>query len=114
MLERVWRNENPPTLSVGVLIGTATVENSMDLVAQTVKNLPTMQDTQVWSLGQEDPLEKEVVAHSIILAWRIPWTEEPGRLHYSPSVHKELDVTERLTFSLKKTKIELPYDLMFT
>ena len=47
MLERVWRNENPPTLSVGVLIGTATVENSMDLVAQTVKNLPTMQDTQV-------------------------------------------------------------------
>ena len=45
-----------------------------------VKNLPAMQVTQVQSLGQEDPLEKEMVAQSSILAWRIPWTEEPGGL----------------------------------
>ena len=45
-----------------------------------VKNLPAMQETQVWSLGDEDPLEKEMATHSSILAWRIPCTEEPGRL----------------------------------
>ena len=45
-----------------------------------VKNLPAMQETQVWSLGQEDPLEEEMVTHSSILAWRIPWTEKPGGL----------------------------------
>ena len=50
------------------------------LVAQLVKNLPAMQETQVQSLGREDPLEKGMVTHSSILAWRIPWTEEPGRL----------------------------------
>ena len=50
------------------------------LVAQTVKNLPAMQETQVRSLGQEDPLEKGMATHSSILAWKIPWTEEPGRL----------------------------------
>ena len=50
------------------------------LVAQTVKNLPAMQETWVWSLGREDLLEKETVTHSSILAWRVAWTEEPGRL----------------------------------
>ena len=50
------------------------------LVAQMVKCLPTMQETQVQSLGREDPLEKEMATHSSILAWKIPWTEEPGRL----------------------------------
>ena len=45
-----------------------------------VKTLPVMQKTQVRSLGQEDPLEKEMATHSSILAWRIPWTEEPGGL----------------------------------
>ena len=49
-------------------------------VAQMVKNLPATQETQVQSLGQEDPLEKGMAVHSSILAWRIPWTEEPGRL----------------------------------
>ena len=50
-------------------------------MAQTVKNLPAMtQEIQVQSLGQEDPLEKGMATHSSILAWRIPWTEEPGRL----------------------------------
>ena len=48
------------------------------LVAQTVKNLPAMWQTRVQSTGQEDPLEKEMATHSSILAWRIPWTEEPG------------------------------------
>ena len=50
------------------------------LVTQTVKNPPAIQETQVWSLGQEDPLEKGITTHSSILAWRIPWTEEPGGL----------------------------------
>ena len=50
------------------------------LTAQMVKNLPVMQETWGPSLGQEEPLEKEMDAHSSILAWRIPWTEEPGRL----------------------------------
>ena len=45
-----------------------------------IKNLPTMQETQVRSLRQEDPLEEEMATHSSILAWGIPWTEEPGRL----------------------------------
>ena len=51
------------------------------LVAQLVKNLPAMQETQVQFLDWEDPLEKEIATHPIVLAWRIPWTEEPGRLH---------------------------------
>ena len=50
------------------------------LVAQTVNPLPTMQETQVRSLGQEDPLEKEMAAHSSTLAWKIPWMEEPSGL----------------------------------
>ena len=50
------------------------------LVAQTKKNLPAMQETQVWSLGWEVPLEKEMATHSTILAWRMPWTEEPDGL----------------------------------
>ena len=50
------------------------------LVAQMVKHLPTMQETQVQSLSREDLLEKETATHSSILAWKIPWMEEPGRL----------------------------------
>ena len=49
-------------------------------MVQTVKHLPAMQETQVRSLGQEDTLEREMATHSSILAWRISWTEEPGRL----------------------------------
>ena len=63
------------------------------LVVQVVKNLPAMQETTVWSLGWEDPLEKEMATCSSILAWRVPWTEEPGRLWG----RKESDTTERLT-----------------
>ena len=53
------------------------------LVAQIEKNLPAMQETQVQPLGQEDPLEEEMVTHSGILAWKIPWTEKPGRLQFT-------------------------------
>ena len=61
------------------------------LMAQIVKNLPAMWETQVQPLGQEDPLEKEMATHSSILAWRIPGTEEPGGLH---SIGSESDTTE--------------------
>ena len=54
-------------------------------MAQLVKNMPAMQEIRVWSLGQEDPLEKGMATHSSILAWRIPWTEEPGRLQFMGS-----------------------------
>ena len=60
--------------------GAVCIHRTDSLVAQTVKNLPAMQETHVPSLGQEDPLEKEMATHSNILAWRIPWTEEPGRV----------------------------------
>ena len=58
-----------------------------------VKNLPTVQETWVPTLGWEDPLEKEMETCSSILVWKIPWTEEPSRL-YSPWGCRELDVTE--------------------
>ena len=61
-----------------------------------VKNLSAMHETWVRSLGQEYPLEKGMVTHSSILAWKIPWTEEPEGLWG----HKELDMTERLTLSI--------------
>ena len=66
------------------------------IVVQTVKRLPTMRETKVRSLGQEDPLEKEMATHSSILAWKIPWTEEPER--YSPRGGKESGTTERFHF----------------
>ena len=55
-------------------------------MAQRIKGLPAMQETGVPSLGREDPLEKEMATHSSILAWRIPWTEEPGGLPGSQRV----------------------------
>ena len=66
----------------------------VSLVAQMVKSLPAKRGTQIRSLGQEDPLEKEMTTYSSILAWEIPWMKEPGRL--SPWVCKESDTTERL------------------
>ena len=58
----------------------SSVLEQASLVAWTVKNLLAMQETWLQSLGREDPLEKEMTTHSSILAWKIPWTEEPGRL----------------------------------
>ena len=66
-------NLNIPLLSYIVVTMTS-------LVAQTVKRLPTMQETRVRFLGGEDLLEKEMASHSSTLAWKIPWMEEPGRL----------------------------------
>ena len=60
-------------------------------MAQTIKNLPAMQEAQVQSLGREDPLEKEMAIHSSILAWEIPLTEEPGELQ--PRAGRDLDMT---------------------
>ena len=54
-------------------------------MTQTVKNLPAMQETWIRSLGQKDPLEKGMTTHSTILAWKIPWTEEPGGLQSKES-----------------------------
>ena len=62
-------------------------------MAQRLKRLPARQETQVQSLGQEDPLEKEMATHSSILAWRIPWTE--SLVGYSPRGRKESDTTEQ-------------------
>ena len=59
--------------------------NLGSLVAQMVKRLPTMRETQVRSLGREDPLEKDMATHSSILAWKILWTEEPGWLLFMGS-----------------------------
>ena len=63
----------------------------VSLIAQSVKNLPAMQETQVLSLGCEDALEKETAIHSSILVWKIPWGEEPGWLQFMGS--QELDTT---------------------
>ena len=66
-------------------------------MTQRVKNLSAMQETWVRSLGWEDTLEKEMATHSSILAWRIPWIEEPSGLLWG---RKELGMTEQLTLSL--------------
>ena len=62
------------------MVGCLALSLPLSLVAQMVKSLPAALETRVRSLGQEDPLEKGMATHSSILAWRIPWTEEPGGL----------------------------------
>ena len=69
-------------------------------MAQTVKNLSAMQETQVRSLGQEDPLEKGMAAYTNILAWRIPWTEEPSRLKICINILEMKDFTLKFVFIL--------------
>ena len=78
---------SPPASSVRGILQARMLEGvaipfsrGSSLVTQTEKNLPAVQETWVWSLGQENPLEKGMAIHSSILAWRIPWTEEPGEL----------------------------------
>ena len=80
-----------------------------------VKNLPEIQETWVQCLGQEDPLEKGMVIHSSILAWRIPWTEEPGGGLQSTGLQK-LDMAEQLTLSLhfKVLFINMSYSFFCT
>ena len=82
--------------NVYICVTTTTVGAA--LIAQLVKNLPAMQETRIQSEGLEDPLEKEMAAHSSI-AWRIPWTEEPGRPQSMEL--QESDMTEQLTLSLQ-------------
>ena len=67
-----------------------------------VKNLPTVQETWVGSLDWEDPLEKEMVTHSSILAWEIPWTEEPGRLQFMGSQKSGHDLVTKQQQQHKK------------
>ena len=74
--------------------------NRTSLMAQMVKRLPTRQETQVWSLGQEDALEKEMAPHSSTLAWKIPWTEDPGRLQFMGSQRVRHSWATSLTHSL--------------
>ena len=72
-------------------------------VAQIVKYLPAMQETHVQSLGQENPPEKGTVIHSSILAWRIPWIEEPGGLRFMGSRRVRQDgAANTITFTMKK------------
>ena len=89
-------------------------------MAQTVKNLPATQEMQVWFLGGEDPLKKGMATHSSILAWRNPWTEEPGRLQSMGSQRVRRDwATEQLPWipvlhylmSIKSSKIIFKYIL---
>ena len=81
-LFRVWTQPSTTPLTSTELwsIKVSKVISWASLVAQTVKNLPAMQETQVWLLGCEDPLEKGMYSHSNILPWRIPWTEEHGEV----------------------------------
>ena len=78
-------------------------------VVQSVKNLPAMQETPVRFLGWEDPLKEEMATHSSILAWRIPWTEEPGSLQSMGSTRVGYDLatqpTNQLTMEIEKTKL---------
>ena len=70
------------------------------LVAQTVKNPPAVQEIQVQSLGWKDPLEKEMAAHSSIIAWKVPWTVEPGRLLSMGSQRVGHDLVTSLHFTI--------------
>ena len=84
-------------------------------MVQMVKNLPAVWETWVQSLGREDPLEKGMAFHSSILAWRIPWTEEPGGGLQSIALQK-LDMAEQLTLSLhfKVLFINISYSFFCT
>ena len=73
---------HPKPLSCPYLKSAPLPLQSLQKVVRTVKNLPATQETRVWSLGQEDPLEKGMAAHSSMLAWEIPWTEEPGEVQF--------------------------------
>ena len=87
-----------PTISSSVVPFVLIHHNLLGLPwwVQTVKNLPAVRETQVWALGWEEPLEKEMATHSSILAWRIPWTKR-SLVGYSPRACKESDTTKWLT-----------------
>ena len=98
LLKVSWVSHIALDKSVIISVGTMKViriQKHPSLVAQMVKNLPALWETWVQSLGLEDPLQKGLATHSSVLAWRIPWTEEPGQ--HSLWVCKELVMTERLS-----------------
>ena len=88
------------------------LSKNISLVAQRLKHLPPTQETLVRSLGWEDPLEKEMATHSSILAWRIPWTEEPGRLQSTGS--QSWTRLSDFTFFLSLSKNIIAYELLKT
>ena len=88
MLTRVMMFPNLPTPQFGDPSFPVIYYSCTSLVAQRLKHLPAMRETWVRSLGREDPLEKEMATHSTILAWRIPWTEEPGGLQSTGSLSR--------------------------
>ena len=85
-LKYTWLHYPSPSPGVGSnscplnQLHTCLDNKQASLVAQMIKNLPAMQETQIWSMGQEDPLKKEMATHCSVLAWRIPRTEEPDKL----------------------------------
>ena len=83
-MDQVWALESNISRFTGMIYWILSLS-----VAQRVKRLPAMRETRVQSLGREDPLEKEMATHSNILAWRNPWTEEPGRLQFMGSQRVE-------------------------
>ena len=78
--EIIYKTEIDSGIWNKLRVSIAQTVNLWLVIAQMVKHPPAVQETQVWSLGQEDPLEKEMATHSSILDWKIPWTEECGRL----------------------------------
>ena len=80
------------------LVEVSVINQGSSLVAQLVKNLPAMQETYIWYLSQEDPLEKEMETHSSIPAWEIPWTEEPGGLQSMGSQRMEHDLATKSAY----------------
>ena len=88
-------------LSIRPGLGSPKIWNRTSLVAQTVKHLSIMRETQVQSLDWEDLLEKEMATHSSILAWKIPWMEEPGRLQFMGPQRVGHDWATSLTHSLR-------------
>ena len=91
--------QGPRQLVFLILVITSSLITIVSLVAQTVKHPPAMQETQVRSLGWEDPLEKEMATHSSTLAWKIPWMEEPGRLQSMWSQRVRYDWATSLSLS---------------
>ena len=98
------RNLNLPISALWTLNSILQVKSTRVLlsthVAQMVKCLSTMRETRVWALGWEDPLEKEMAIHSSTIAWKIPWTEEPGRLQSMRSQRVRHDWATSFSLSL--------------
>ena len=101
--EAEWLLLSSQQLSINCLVMSGTINYGTSLVAQTVKNLPAMQETQVQSLGWEDPLEKGMATHSSILAWK--FHGQRSLMGYSPWDHKGLDTTEQLIDFLIKSNL---------